>query len=211
VSAPGDERSEAQPRQPLVSWEEVTTTALGSALATVVLSRLGVAGTIIGAAATPVIIMLTTAATSREIGSARRRLAGKKPPAGAPWWQTLSLRRLRGHRLAVALATAGAAFVVVVAAITIAEALSGEPVSDFGRSGGSGYTFAPRRTRSEPRPQPPTGTTPATPGGGRSGTETTRTAPRPPTQTTTTPSTQTQPPATTPGGATAPSSTAPSK
>ncbi|HWE11300.1 MAG TPA: hypothetical protein VG325_18265 [Solirubrobacteraceae bacterium] len=110
-------------------------------LATFLLSRVGVAGTIAGAACTPVIISLTNATLSPQIRHARERAASLVAKPRESWWCEVMDRLPRGRRLAGTLATAGAAFLIVAALITIAEALVGKPVSDWGHNGGSGYTF----------------------------------------------------------------------
>ena len=158
----GDNRRELddRDRQPLVRWEELFTTALGAALAALLLSRLGVAGTIAGAACTPVIITITSAVISRQIVVARKRAAALSATRRASWWRRLGERLPRGRRLAAALVTAGTAFAIVLATITIAEAIAGKPVSDWGHSGGSGYTFTGGHARS---PSPPSRSTPTTP------------------------------------------------
>jgi hypothetical protein len=139
-----DNRSEqaVRDREPLVRWEELLPTALGAALAALVLSRLGVAGTIIGSACTPVIITLTSAVISRQIEYARERAASRSVKRRESWWQRFSERLPRGRRLLAALATAAAAFAIVAVLITVAEALTGKAVSDWGHTGGSGYTFS---------------------------------------------------------------------
>jgi hypothetical protein len=143
TAAAGDNRTEREvrKREALVRWEELMATALGAALAALVLSRLGVAGTVIGAACTPVIITLTSAVISRQIDYARERAASLSPQRPEPGWRRLSERLPRPRRVVGALATAAAAFAVVAVVITVAEALAGKPVSAWGRSGGSGYTF----------------------------------------------------------------------
>jgi hypothetical protein len=143
TAAAGDNRTELEvrKREALVRWEELLATALGGALAALVLSRLGVAGTVIGAACTPVIITLTSAVISRQIDYARERAASLSPQRPEPGWRRLSERLPRPRRVVVALATAAAAFALVAGVITVAEALAGKPVSTWGRSGGSGYTF----------------------------------------------------------------------
>jgi hypothetical protein len=134
-----------------VRWQELVGTSIGSALATLVLSRLGIAGTIVGAALTPPIITLTAASLSTRLGRVHAM-------RGRGW--TFSLRRLRGRRLTRALLTAALAFVIVAVAITVGEALAGKPISDWGRRGGSGYTFAggakrPRSSHPTTQPAPP--------------------------------------------------------
>jgi hypothetical protein len=149
--------SPAEQRAPLVRWQELVGTSIGSALAALVLSRLGIAGTIIGAALTPPIITLTAASLSTRLGRVNA-------VRGRGW--TFSLRRLRGRRLNRALLTAALAFAIVAGAITVAEALAGKPISDWGRRGGSGYTFAggaPRRRSSHPTTQPAPAASPRPP------------------------------------------------
>ena len=135
-----DEHGAPQDRQPpdrdrgrLVNWGELVATCIASALATVVLSRMGVAGTILGAAVTPLIITLTTTALSNEAGRARGAAEHLTRKDG----RRLSRDPDRRRRLTAALATAAAATGILVAGITFAEAVSDEPVSDWGRDGGS--------------------------------------------------------------------------
>jgi hypothetical protein len=104
----------------LVNWGELLATCAASALATLVLSRLGVAGTILGAAVAPLIITLTTTALSNEAGRAREaagELAGKDG-------RRPSLDPGRRRRLTAALATAAAATGILVAGMALAEAVT---------------------------------------------------------------------------------------
>jgi hypothetical protein len=128
-------------RQPLLVWEQLVATAAGAALAAFLLSRLGVAGTIVGAAITPVIITVTNATLSPHIRYARERAASVVAKPRKPRWRQVVARLPRGRRLARALLTAAAAFAIVAAAITIAEALVGKPVNAWGNGGGTGLTF----------------------------------------------------------------------
>jgi hypothetical protein len=128
-----DAHGKADDRGRLVNWGEVLATCVASALATLVLSRLGVAGTILGAAVTPLIITLTTTALSNEAGRAREAAGQLTRKDG----RRLSRDPDRRRRLTAALATAAAATGILVAGITFAEAVTDEPVSDWGRDGGS--------------------------------------------------------------------------
>ena len=72
-------------RQWSIDWRQVLGTSAGAALATLLLSRLGMAGTIVGAAATPIIITLSSAALSRESERAHmgfKRLKRERGPSG---------------------------------------------------------------------------------------------------------------------------------
>jgi hypothetical protein len=176
TSATGDRRADLDraDRRPLVRWDELLPTAVGSALAALLLSRLGVAGTIAGAACTPVIITVTSATISRQIDYARQRAAVFAPERHVAVWRRLAERLPRRRRLKAALATAGAAFAIVAVVITAAEALAGKPVSSWGHHGGSGYTFGGRgatagshrsggaTTRPAGTPTAPAGAPPAT-------------------------------------------------
>ena len=123
----------------LVNWGELLATCAASALATLVLSRLGVAGTIIGAAVTPLIITLTTTALSNEADRAREA-AGQL--SGGKDGRRFSLDPERRRRLTAALATAAAATGILVAGMAFAETVTDEPINDWGRDGGSGSRSA---------------------------------------------------------------------
>jgi hypothetical protein len=138
----------------LVNWGELLATCAASALATLVLSRLGVAGTIVGAAVTPLIITLTTTALSNEAGRARQaaeQLSGNG-------CRRRSLDPERRRRLTAALATAAAATGILVAGIAFAGAVTDEPIDDWGRDGGSS---------SRPADQPPADESPTPTDGSR--------------------------------------------
>jgi amino acid transporter len=144
----------------LVSLDELLATALGSAVAALLLSRLGAAGTILGATLAPVIITLTRAVVSYELSRAREVVRGT-PLRGAPWWSGRSLATaLSGRRLLSALLTAAAAFAIAAIGISVAEAIVGKPVNRWGRNGGSGYTFGDPKSGQSPTNH--TTTTPAT-------------------------------------------------
>jgi hypothetical protein len=143
----------------LVSLDELLATALGSAVAALLLSRLGAAGTILGATLAPVIITLTRAVVSYELSRAREVVRGT-PLRSAPWWSGRSLATaLSGRRLLSALLTAAAAFAIAAIGISVAEAIIGKPVNRWGRNGGSGYTFGDRKSGQSPTNHT---TTPAT-------------------------------------------------
>jgi hypothetical protein len=131
-------------RNRLVNWGELAATCVASALATLVLSRLGVAGTILGAAVTPVIITLASTVLSDQADRARE-VAGQ-------------LARKDGRRrLSAALATAAATTGILVAGIALAGAVTDEPIGDWGRESGSGSTSgdrAPARERATPTATP---------------------------------------------------------
>jgi hypothetical protein len=160
ASRQSEPESAAEQRTSLVRWQELVGSSIGSAVAAVVCSRLGIAGTIIGAALTPAIITLTTASLRPPLGRLRTAPgAGSAKERALRGW-TFSLRRLRGRRLTRALLTAALAFAIVVGAITVAESLAGKPISDWGHRGGSGYTFGggaerPRSSDSTTQPAPP--------------------------------------------------------
>jgi hypothetical protein len=210
--------SAAEQRAPLVRWQELVGSSVGSAMAALICSRLGIAGTIVGAALTPAIITLTTASLRPPLSRVRAAPGVGSAREGALGGWTFSLRRLRGRRLKRALLTAAVAFAIVAAAITVAEALAGKPISDWGRRGGSGYTFAggaqrPRSSHLTTQPAPtvrprPPDTQPGGPDERKqqtpAGPATAQTAPskpqreRQPTSPATTPTTPTPPPGTTP-------------
>jgi hypothetical protein len=175
----------------LIRLDELLATAFGSALAALLLSRLGVAGTIVGAALTPVLITLTSALVSRQISRARD-LIRATPRNGGPALSWLSPPAgLTRRQLASALVTAAAAFAISATAITIAEALTGKPVSRWGHRGGSGYTFGNRG--SEQRVAPNSSRIPAAPSSGGTVRPGTERAPTPPPAQTEQPRTETQP------------------
>ena len=109
----GQEANGDRPR--LVNWGELLATCAASALATLVLSRLGVAGTILGAAVTPLIITLTTTALSSEAGRARGVAGQLARKDGRPVSKAPDRRR----RLTAALATAAAATCILVAGVGV--------------------------------------------------------------------------------------------
>jgi hypothetical protein len=136
--APEDRQAPDRDRGRLVNWGELVATCVASALATLVLSRLGVAGTILGAAVTPLIITLTSTALSNQADRARgaaEKLTDKDD-------RRLSLDPERRRRLTAALATAAAATGILVAGMAFAETVTDEPINDWGRDGGSGSTSA---------------------------------------------------------------------
>jgi hypothetical protein len=136
--APEDRQAPDRDRGRLVNWGELLATCAASALATLVLSRLGVAGTILGAAVTPLIITLTTTALSNEAGRAREAAGQRTGKDG----RRRSLDPEHRRRLTAALATAAAATGIVVAGMAFAEAVTDEPINDWGRDGGSGSRSA---------------------------------------------------------------------
>jgi hypothetical protein len=156
-------RSQQPVRERLVRWDELLATCLASAIAAIVLSRLGVAGTVVGAALTPFIMTVGSAALAREIARARERLRATSVGLRGMSWDRSALRVPRGRRLASALVTGGVAFLITVGVITLMEAVAGKPLDRWGREGRSGYTFGDSRSSgsSEPgRPESsgPTGT-----------------------------------------------------
>ena len=156
---PGRDRQAADhDRGRLVNWGELLATCVASALATLVLSRLGVAGTILGAAATPVIIALTTTALSKEADRAREAAGQLARKDG----RRRSLDPERRRRLTAALATAAATTAILVAGITFASAVTDEPISEWGRDSGSGSRSGDQAPAHESAT--PTGTPPDAPG-----------------------------------------------
>jgi hypothetical protein len=143
ASADGDQRPQSVQPTPerFVRWEEVLATCIASAIAALILSRLGVAGTIVGAALTPFIITVGGAVLARELARARQRIGATTSSLRRPAWRRLSLRPPRGRRLASALVTAALAFLITVAILSVMEALAGKPIDRWGHRGGSGYTF----------------------------------------------------------------------
>ena len=153
--APEDRQAPDRDRGRLVNWGELLATCAASALATLVLSRLGVAGTILGAAVTPLIITLTTTALSNEAARAREAAGQRTGKDG----RRHSLDPERRRRLTAALATAAAATGILVAGMAFAEAVTDEPVNDWGRDGGSGSRSADHRPAHE-SPTPTDGSRP---------------------------------------------------
>ena len=136
--APEDRQAPDRDRGRLVNWGELLATCAASAVATLVLSRLGVAGTIVGAAVAPLIITLTTTALSNEADRAREaagQLTGKDG-------RRRSIDPERRRRLTAALATAAAATGILVAGIAFAQAVTDQPINDWGGDGGSGSRSA---------------------------------------------------------------------
>lgn len=136
--------------------------SLGSVAAATVMSRFGLAGTLIGAALAPMLVMLSVYALAprirRGIKRGRSAVTRSFEPVvvrpGHDWrWAFRHpiglLQRIRGlTRRQFALATAGAAiaFLLSLVAITAFEAVVGKPLSAVGREGGAarGTTLAPR-------------------------------------------------------------------
>ena len=148
MSAPADRN-----RGRLVNWGELLATCVASALATLVLSRLGVAGTILGAAVAPLIITLATTALSNEAGRAREAAGQLARKDG----RRRSRDPERRRRLTAALATAVATTGILVAGITFASAVTDEPIGDWGRDRGSGSRSgdqAPARESATPTDGP---------------------------------------------------------
>jgi hypothetical protein len=154
--------------------------SLGSVIATALVSRFGLTGTVVGAALTPVVIAL--------VGEVRRPV---ERIVRLPGGRRVLFRRRPGVRWRIVAITAGAAFAVAVAAFTIPDLITGE--SAVSKRSTTFFSTAPKTPATE------------TPGGGTTTTEpATTTAPEVTTQTETT--TVTAPETTT---APAPVSTAP--
>jgi hypothetical protein len=180
---PPQHQSRAQEPAPFVRLEELLATALGGALAALLLSRLGVAGTIIGSALAPVIITVTSAFVSRGLSRKRDAMqatAGRGAPSLSEPFRPVAPGR---RQLLSALVTAAAAFAIAAIGISVAEAIVGKPVDKWGHHGGSGYTFggresiqrspssdnhtAPTTTTTGGRERPPKPNTTASPAAGR--------------------------------------------
>lgn len=233
TAAPPDESPESPPRREDEEPSELAPrnllpAAVGSAAATAILSRVGLLGTVLGAALVPVIIALVRELGRRPVirlSEARRGRSAVRPDGAprparpAPPGPRRLASGLRHVRWRVVLATAAAAFALTVAAFTVADLLAGDSVVSgrdrtfFGGGGGSSpaveppagatapTTTAPTRTapaEAGPTTAPPIETTPTTP---------TEPAPTEPAPTTTVPTT-TAPTATDPAPA-APAPTAP--
>lgn len=135
--------------------------SLGSVLATLLVSRFGIAGTIAGAALAPVVIALVKELGRRPVTTIARL------PSGA----RAVVRRRPGVRWSLVGITAAVGFAVAVAAFTVPDLLAGESVvserpSTFFSAGGDGG---------------------ADPGSGSPADDRTRTAPEEPESITTTP------------------------
>lgn len=188
-----DRQAADRDRGRLVNWGELLATCVASALATLVLSRLGVAGTILGAAVTPVIITLTTTAFSKEADRAREAAGQLARKDG----RRRSHDPERRRRLTAALATAAVTTGILVAGITFTEAVTDEPISDWGRDGGAGSRSgdqAPAHESATPTGTPRDGSGPAaqpspTPAASARTPTATPTEPAAPTPTPTAPST----------------------
>jgi hypothetical protein len=154
-----------QSMRPLVRWDELLATCVASAIAAAILSRLGVAGTIVGAAATPFIMTIGSAALARQIARARQHIVAA--PRGRRPSGFLATRLSDRRRLASALATGALAFVSTAALITVVEAFTGKPIDRWGHAGGKGYTFRGDSSRvtgvGVPRDTATPATTPTTP------------------------------------------------
>jgi hypothetical protein len=139
-----------------LSIQTLLLAASGSVLATLVISRFGLAGTLIGAALTPIIVITLQelgrrpteqiATASRRAGERVRAVAVPTAPPLRRWW-----RRVRWSRV---LAASAAVFVATVAAFTVPELVAGRAATSDDRR----CTFCGGGTD---RPKPaPTATTP---------------------------------------------------
>ena len=151
-----DRQQPNRDRGRLVDWGELLATCAASALATLVLSRLGVAGTILGAAVTPLIITLAATAFSSEANRAREAAGQRARKDGRPVPKDPRRRR----RLTAALATAAAATCILAAALAFTQAITDTPVSDWGPGGDPGSTSGEHA----PAQETPTPTPTETPG-----------------------------------------------
>jgi outer membrane biosynthesis protein TonB len=132
------------PRQPRseIAPDTLLVASIGSATATVVIGRFGLAGTLLGAALFPVVLALAKETARRPGRRLPRSLRRRDRAAAGPdahgerheqrGEQPRALRdRLAEVRWRRVLATSAAAFAVVVAAFTLAElAFGGSLVSD---------------------------------------------------------------------------------
>lgn len=152
MSSAGDDRPRVPPD---LSPLTLGLASLASVVATVLVSRFGLAGTLAGAALAPVVI-----AVVRELG---RRPVERvvRLPSGA---RTVVRRAPRVRPRAVAL-TAGLAFAAAVTAITVPDVIAGtsvvsdRPTTFFSPGGGSGEgaaTTTPSSTGGEPAVTAPT-------------------------------------------------------
>lgn len=137
--------------------------ALASAVATLVIARFGLTGTVIGAALTPVLVALVMEAARRPVRRIRRaRTRGRRPGAAgsgrtiyaAPTWSA----RLAGVSWRRVVLTGLTAFALVVGAFTVADFGLGDSVASDRKT-----TFfdrgKPKRAPAQERPQPAATTT----------------------------------------------------
>lgn len=132
------------PRRIEISWVQAVAGALAAVSSAVLLSTVGVAGTIIGAALGSVAATVGSAVYSHYLAASRDRVAAvaaarsyarrvQADPgvtAANPWHE--SVRGLRWRRIAV---TAGVVFVAAMSAILTFELIAGRAVSTY--TGGS--------------------------------------------------------------------------
>jgi hypothetical protein len=135
--------------------------SLASVVATIVVSRFGLAGTVTGAALTPVVVALV-----RELQRPAARVS--RLPGST---RAVVSRRLERVRWPVVAGTAAAAFAVAVAAFSVPDLLAGDSVvsdrpttffssGDDGSGGGGGTTAPQTTTAPEETTAPETTTAP---------------------------------------------------
>ena len=154
-------------RSPEVSPGALALAALASAVATLVIARFGLAGTVIGAALMPVLVALVGEAARRparrltRVGPKRRaRQVRRDPPLHRRAVRALERREFSWRRVLV---TGLGGFVLVVAAFTIADLGLGDSVaSDRRTTFFGGGELSPRKDRDERRDPATTGESPAT-------------------------------------------------
>ena len=154
-------------RSPNISPGALALAALASAVATLVIGRFGLAGTVIGAALMPVLIALVSEAArrpARRLTRVRpRRLADgatRDPPLHRRAVRALERREFSWRRVLV---TGLGGFVLVVAVFTIADLGLGDSVaSDRRTTFFGGGEPSPRKERDERREPATTGESPAT-------------------------------------------------
>ncbi|MGI8633102.1 MAG: hypothetical protein ACR2NA_11265 [Solirubrobacterales bacterium] len=146
--------------------------SLGSVTVALVGSRVGIAGTLAGAALAPVLIMggaYVSELSARRSRPVRQRLApgeqlttrlrarsseaSSAADAGRrPWW-----RRTTPRGIALTLAAAAVAFAIGLAAITLLESATGRPISSIGSDNpDSGTTLRPGSSEEPGQPGAPT-------------------------------------------------------
>jgi hypothetical protein len=190
-------------RSPTISPGALALAALASAVATLLIGRFGLTGTVIGAALTPVLVALVSEAARRPArrlgGTAASRRAATRDRVGATRYggeaRRLARRQISWRRV---LATGLGAFALVVAAFTFADLGLGDSVaSDRRTTFFGGRESSPREEPDERRKPAPTSETPAT------------TSETPAETTTQVPEEETEPTDTAPPTETSPTETAP--
>ena len=169
-----DEMSDTSPDKtpPLgIDWVRAVAGALAAVSTTVLLSTLGAAGTLLGAALGSIAATIATALYSQGLDRSRNRVrelsvlkpgsipvkrAVTDPEEGRAGWLD-RLRQIGWRRLLV---PALALFLVVIAAVTVFELLAGRTLASTVGGGSSGGTTISHVTRSgggSQSPTPPTG------------------------------------------------------